>query len=131
MSALRRDHARGVKVQTILDQYPYGIKPWMVRREAWAVRETGASLHWAPARFAATPPKNREYLEVTTTPAIVKSAQMVFDVGVHHPSIACADLRLDLPHGLVGRASGAEPVTAGVEVRFPFGADDLRDGLAS
>ncbi|MDA8114853.1 MAG: hypothetical protein M0Z43_09035 [Acidithiobacillus sp.] len=54
LSALRRDHARGVKVQVILDQHPYGIKPWMVRREAWAVRETGASLHWAPARFAAT-----------------------------------------------------------------------------
>ncbi len=41
-----------------------------------------------------------------------------FDVGVHHPGIACADVRLDLSHGLMRRASGAEPVTAGVEVGF-------------
>ena len=147
--------------------------------------------------------KNQEYLEVTTAPAIVKSAQMVFGADWNHQkagpyphhqvlvlspgsaaqmthlslflqhlhksiaghafqrarevpwlapghlgqgidglrlslpddpqqsAIACADLRLDLPHGMMRRASGAEPVTAGVEVRFPFGADDLRDGLSS
>lgn len=51
LSALRRAHAHGVNVRVILDRLPYGIKPWMVRKEARAVRETGAALHWAPSRF--------------------------------------------------------------------------------
>lgn len=108
LSALRRAHARGVNVRVILDQHPYGIKPWMVRKEARAVRETGATLHWAPSRFEAGAGhyrfdhakyvvsgheveigtanfdwsafhKNREYLNVTGNTAIVKAAQRVFD----------------------------------------------------
>ena len=30
----------------------------------------------------------------------------------HYPGIACTDVRLYLPHGLMRRASGAEPVTS-------------------
>jgi len=62
-------------------------------------------------------------------PIVIDAIKERFDVGVHHPGIICADIRLDLSHGLMCRASRAEPVTAGVEVGFPFGADDLRDGL--
>ena len=38
-------------------------------------------------------------------------------------------VRLYLPHGVMRRASGTEPVVAGMEAGFPFRADDLRDGL--
>jgi hypothetical protein len=108
LSALRRAHARGVNVRVILDRHPYGIKPWMVRKEVRAVRETGATLRWAPSRFEAGAGhyrfdhakyvvsgheveigtanfdwsafhKNREYLHVTGNTAIVKAAQRVFD----------------------------------------------------
>ncbi|HUX18751.1 MAG TPA: phospholipase D-like domain-containing protein [Acidithiobacillus sp.] len=51
LSALRRDHARGVKVRVILDQHPYGIKPWKVRREARAVRGETA---WGTLRVSIT-----------------------------------------------------------------------------
>lgn len=62
-------------------------------------------------------------------PVVIDPIKERFHVGVHHSGITCADVRMDLPHGLMRRASGAEPVTAGVEVGFPFCADDLRDGL--
>lgn len=107
LNALRKAETRGVAVRVILDQHPYGMKPWMVQKEARRVQQTGAQLHWAPARFEASPGhyvfdhakyvcndhecaigtanfdwsafhRNREYVYVTRTAAVVQAANAVF-----------------------------------------------------
>ena len=107
LNALRAAHARGVAVRMILDEHPYGMKPWMIQKEVRAVQATGATLHWAPPRFEASPGhyvfdhakyvcdsheceigtanfdwsafhRNREYLDVTRNPNIVRAANAVF-----------------------------------------------------
>lgn len=107
LHALRDARARGVVVQVILDEHPYGMKPWMIRKEVRAVQATGAALQWAPPRFEASPGRyvfdhakyvcngheceigtanfdwsafhrNREYLDVTRNPNIVRAANAVF-----------------------------------------------------
>ena len=55
LNALRAAHARGVTVRVIIDEHPYGMKPWMIQKEVRAVQATGAALHWAPPRFEAAP----------------------------------------------------------------------------
>ena len=108
LNALRDAHARGVAVRVILDEHPYGMKPWMIQKEVRAVQATGAELHWAPPRFEAAPGryvfdhakyvcdtheceigtanfdwsafrKNREYLYVTKNSAVVQAANAVFN----------------------------------------------------
>ncbi len=108
LDALRAAHARGVVVRVILDEHPYGIQPWRIRKEAAAVRATGAMLHWAPERFEAVAGrwaydhakyvvsgqaveigtanfdysafhKNREYLYTTSAGVVVHAARTVFD----------------------------------------------------
>ena len=107
LDALRAAHARGVVVRVILDGRPWHISPQKVQQEARAVVETGATLHWAPGRFEAGPGRfvydhakyvvtgntaeigtanfdwsafhrNREYLDVTRNPNIVRAARDVF-----------------------------------------------------
>ena len=107
LNALRAAHARGVAVRVILDEHPYGMKPWMIQKEVRAVQATGAALHWAPPRFEAAPGRyvfdhakyvcdtreceigtanfdwsafhrNREYLDVTENQDIVRAANAVF-----------------------------------------------------
>ncbi|WP_436395750.1 phospholipase D-like domain-containing protein [Acidithiobacillus ferriphilus] len=107
LNALRAAHARGVAVRMILDEHPYGMKPWMIQKEVRAVQATGATLHWAPPRFEASPGhyvfdhakyvcdsheceigtanfdwsafhRNREYLDITRNPNIVRAANAVF-----------------------------------------------------
>ncbi len=51
LNALRAAHARGVDVRVIIEGKPFGMKPWQVAKEARAIRETGATLHYAPYRF--------------------------------------------------------------------------------
>ena len=108
LNALRAAHARGVAVRVILDKHPYGMKPWMIQKEVRSVQATGATLHWAPPRFEASPGhyvfdhakyvcdsheceigtanfdwsafrKNREYLYVTKNSAVVQAANAVFN----------------------------------------------------
>jgi len=105
--ALAHAVERGVRVRVILDEYPYGMKPWRIRKEANAVQATGARLHWAPTRFEAAPGRyvfdhakyacngheceigtanfdwtafhrNREYLDFTRNPQVVHAATQVF-----------------------------------------------------
>lgn len=107
LSALRDAHARGVAVRVILDERPYGMKPWQIREEVRNVDATGATLHWAPARFEAAPGRyvfdhakyccslhsceigtanydwsafhrNREYVYVTRDTRVVQAANAVF-----------------------------------------------------
>lgn len=108
LNALRSAHERGVDVRVILDGHPYGMKPWQVKKEAREVAMTGATLHWAPARFEAGPGRfvydhakyvcntkeceigtanydwsafhvNREYVDVTRNLTRVKAANAVFN----------------------------------------------------
>ena len=53
----------------------------------------------------------------------------MFQVEVHHPALAAPDVRLHLPHSLVGRALRAKPVAAWVEVGFPLLTHHLSNGL--
>ena len=105
--ALAHAVGRGVRVRVILDKYPYGMKPWQIRKEADAVQAIGARLHWAPARFEAAPGRyvfdhakyvcngheceigtanfdwtafhrNREYLDLTRNPRVIHAAMQVF-----------------------------------------------------
>ncbi|MCR1347490.1 phospholipase D-like domain-containing protein [Acidithiobacillus ferrooxidans] len=107
LNALRAAHSRGVTVRVIIDEHPYGMKPWMIQKEVRAVQATGAALHWAPPRFEASQGwyvfdhakyvcdtheceigtanydwsafhRNREYLDVTRNPNIVRAANAVF-----------------------------------------------------
>jgi len=107
LAALARAERRGVRVRIILDKKPYGMKPWAIRRELKSVKEVGAEVHWAPPRFEARPGhwvfdhakyvcngheceigtanfdwsafhRNREYLDVTHAPTVVKAALAVF-----------------------------------------------------
>lgn len=107
LAALRAAHARGVVVRVILDGRPWHISPQQIHQEAVAVVETGATLHWAPGRFEAGPGRfvydhakyvvtghtaeigsanfdysdfhfNRDYLDVTNNPNIVRAARDVF-----------------------------------------------------
>lgn len=111
-SALSQAVRRGVRVRIMLEKYPYGMKPWQVRRERKEVSRIGAQFQWAPARFEATPGRyvyshakyicsgheceigtanydwsafhhNREYLDVTTNPHIVRAANEVFSADWH------------------------------------------------
>ncbi|MBN6740297.1 GTP-binding protein [Acidithiobacillus sp. MC6.1] len=109
LNALRAAHARGVDVRVIIEGKPFGMKPWQVAREVKAIRETGATLHYAPYRFtshgdhyaffhekmlcngheceigtanmdySALGHKNREYLYVTKNPSVVQAANAVFN----------------------------------------------------
>ena len=109
LNALRAAHARGVDVRVMIEGKPYGMKPWQVAKEARAIRETGATLHYAPYRFtshgdhyaflhekmlcnghecsvgtanmdwSALGHKNREYLYVTKNPTVVQAANAVFN----------------------------------------------------
>ena len=109
LNALRAAHARGVDVRVIIEGKPFGMKPWQVAKEARAIRETGATLNYAPYRFtshgshyaflhekmlcngheclvgtanmdwSALGHKNREYLYVTQNPSVVQAANAVFN----------------------------------------------------
>ncbi len=105
--ALAHAVGRGVRVRVILDEHPYGMKPWQIRKEADAVQAIGGRLHWAPTRFEAAPGRyvfdhakyvcngheceigtanfdwtafhrNREYLDLTRNPGVVHAAMQVF-----------------------------------------------------
>ncbi len=107
LRALANAHDRGVQVEVILDHHPYGLPAWKVRKEAEKVRQTGASLRWAPQRFEAVGGQyvyehgkwtcnqreceigtgnygwysfhhDRDYDLVTSNPSIVRAANMVF-----------------------------------------------------
>lgn len=107
LSALRAARARGVDVRVIVEGKPYGMKPWQVKKEERAIQATGATLHLAPYRFTSHGDqyafyhakylcngheceigtanfdwsafhRNREYLYVTTNPAVVQAAHAVF-----------------------------------------------------
>uniref|UniRef100_E6QBC8 Phospholipase D-like domain-containing protein n=1 Tax=mine drainage metagenome TaxID=410659 RepID=E6QBC8_9ZZZZ len=108
LAALKAAHARGVDVRVIINGKPYGIRPWMVRKEETAIKATGATLHLAPYRFTSHGGhyafqhskylcsgheceigtanfdwsafhKNREYLYVTRNAQVVQAANAVFD----------------------------------------------------
>jgi phosphatidylserine/phosphatidylglycerophosphate/cardiolipin synthase-like enzyme len=108
LDALRAAHGRGVAVRVILDEHPYGMKPWMIRKEVRAVQATGAALQWAPPRFEAAPGRyvfdhakyvcngheceigtanydwsafhrNREYIYDTQNPTVVRAVHAVFN----------------------------------------------------
>jgi phosphatidylserine/phosphatidylglycerophosphate/cardiolipin synthase-like enzyme len=108
LDALRAAHGRGVAVRVILDEHPYGMKPWMIRKEVRAVQETGVMLHWAPPRFEASSGRyvfdhakyvcngheceigtanydwsafhrNREYIYDTQNPTVVRAVHAVFN----------------------------------------------------
>ena len=107
LSALRAAHGRGVAVSVILDEHPYGMKPWQVHKEYEKARAAGATVRWAPRRFEAVNGRfvythakyvcngheceigsanfdwsafhrNREYLYVTRNPQVVRAANAVF-----------------------------------------------------
>lgn len=107
LEALHAAIRRGVRVRVILDRTPWGIPRWRVRREARLLREMGARVRWAPARFerrrgwiafehakylcadsvcevgtanydASAFRDNREYLLVTSRRSIVTALQQVF-----------------------------------------------------
>ncbi len=107
LSALRAARGRGVAVSVILDEHPYGMKPWQVHKEYEKARAAGAAVHWAPRRFEAVNGRfvythakyvcngheceigsanfdwsafhrNREYLYVTSNPQVVRAANAVF-----------------------------------------------------
>ena len=109
LDALKAAHARGVDVHVIIEGKPYGIRPWMVRKEEKAIEATGATLHLAPYRFtshgghyafqhskyicngheceigttnfdwSALGHKNREYLYVIRNTQVVNAATAVFN----------------------------------------------------
>ena len=107
LSALKAAEARGVDVRIIIEGKPYGMKPWQVRKEEKAIEATGAALKLAPYRFESHGDhyafqhskylcngheceigtanfdwsafhRNREYLYVTSNPAVVRAANAVF-----------------------------------------------------
>jgi phosphatidylserine/phosphatidylglycerophosphate/cardiolipin synthase-like enzyme len=116
LNALRAAHARGVDVRVTIEGKPFGMKPWQVAKEARAIRETGATLHYAPYRFtshgshyaflhekmlcngheceigtanmdwSALGHKNREYLYVTQNPSVVQAANAVFNADWNNQS---------------------------------------------
>ena len=67
--ALAHAVGRGVRVRVILDEHPYGMKPWQIRKEADAVQAIGARLHWAPA--PAPPRSSRSRPRVPQTPPLL------------------------------------------------------------
>ena len=60
LDALKAAHARGVDVRIIIEEKPYGIRPWMVHKEETAIKATGATLHLAPYRFTSHGPAGGE-----------------------------------------------------------------------
>ncbi|MFA6180558.1 phospholipase D-like domain-containing protein [Acidithiobacillus sp.] len=114
LAALKAAHARGVDVRVIIEGKPYGIRPWMVRKEETAIKATGATLHLAPYRFtshgghyafqhskylcsgheceigtanfdwSALGHKNCEYLYVTRNAQVVNAANAVFNADWHN-----------------------------------------------
>ena len=108
LNAMKAAHARGVDVRIIIEDRPYGMKPWQVRKEEKAIAATGATLHLAPYRFTSHGGhyafqhakylcngheceigtanfdwsafhKNREYLYVTRNAQVVDAANAVFN----------------------------------------------------
>ena len=60
LDALKAAHARGVDVRIIIEEKPYGIRPWMVHKEETAIKATGATLYLAPYRFTSHGPAGGE-----------------------------------------------------------------------
>ncbi|MEY2340494.1 phospholipase D-like domain-containing protein [Acidithiobacillus sp. IBUN Pt1247-S3] len=108
LNALRAARARGIYVRIIVEGKPYGMKSWQVRKEERAIRATGATLRLAPYRFTSHGDqyafyhakyvcngheceigtanfdwsafhRNREYLYVTSNPAVVQAVHAVFN----------------------------------------------------
>ena len=62
-------------------------------------------------------------------PVVVDPVKEALQVQVHHPAVAAPDVRLDMAHGLMGRALRAKAVAVSMEVGFPLRGNHLRNGL--
>jgi site-specific DNA recombinase len=127
-------YARGANAPPVAGGYL--LRPW----RAWAAlrhaQDRGLSClaHANPGlEVAVDQPQQQRVghvaLEPRDQPVVIDPIKERFQIKIDHPATTSADVRLHLPHGLVGRALRTKPVAAGMEVRFPLLAYHLSNGL--
>jgi len=108
LRALAAAHGRGVQVRVMVQGKPYGMKPWQVQKEIRRIEATGATVKTAPYRFESYGSHwafdhgkwvcslheceigsanftyagfghDRDYLNITRNPQVVRAANSVFD----------------------------------------------------